>query len=128
MEVEPELNACLVPKIIIQPLIENSILHGFKDMKSGGEIQLTARINGDWLHIRVEDNGQGLVPEKLLQSMMHQTVSKHGYALRNIYTRLQLYYGTEQRMEITTNAWSGAQIDLWLPRYETEEDFHGPTN
>lgn len=127
MEVEPELQACLVPKIMIQPLIENSILHGFKDMTSGGEIQLRARTEGEWLHITVEDNGHGLVPELLLQSMMHQTASKHGYALRNIYTRLQLYYGTEQRMEIGANVWGGAQIDLWLPRYEKEEDFHGPT-
>jgi two-component system sensor histidine kinase YesM len=128
MEVEPELNACLVPKIVLQPLIENSILHGFKDMKSGGEIQLTARTDGDWLHILVEDNGHGLIPEKLLQNMMHPTTSKHGYALRNIYTRLELYYGTQQRMEITTNEWGGARIELWLPRYETEEDFHGPIN
>ncbi|CAN7703514.1 histidine kinase [Paenibacillus sp. LjRoot153] len=128
MEVEPELLACLVPKIMIQPLIENSILHGFKDMTSGGEIQLRARTEDEWLHITVEDNGHGLVPERLLQSMMHPMTSKHGYALRNIYTRLQLYYGTEQRMEIGMNAFGGAQIDLWLPRYEKEEDFHGPTN
>ncbi|OCT16946.1 two-component sensor histidine kinase [Paenibacillus pectinilyticus] len=128
MDIEPELQACLVPKIMIQPLIENSILHGFKDMTAGGEIQLTARADGNWLHITAEDNGQGLVPELLLQSMMHPTTTKHGYALRNIYTRLQLYYGTEQRMEIGVNAWGGAQIDLWLPRYEKEEDFHGPTS
>lgn len=128
LDVEPELQACLVPKIMIQPLIENSILHGFKDMKAGGEIQLTARADGEWLHITVEDNGHGLVPEPLRQSMLQQAASKHGYALRNIYTRLQLYYGTEQRMEITTNEWGGARIDLWLPRYEKEEDFHGPTS
>ncbi|MGG1514745.1 histidine kinase [Paenibacillus oryzisoli] len=128
LDVEPELQACLVPKIMIQPLIENSILHGFKDIKTGGEIQLTARADGDWLHITAEDNGHGLVPELLRQSLLHPTTSKHGYALRNIYTRLQLYYGTEQRMEITTNEWGGARIDLWLPRYEKEEDFHGPTS
>jgi two-component system sensor histidine kinase YesM len=128
IEDEPELQACLVPKIMIQPLIENSILHGFKDMTSGGEIQLTARTDGDWLHITVEDNGRGLVPEQLIQSMTHPTTSKHGYALRNIHTRLQLYYGNEQRMEITKNDWGGAQIELWLPRYNEEEDFHGPTS
>lgn len=128
MDVEPDLLACLVPKIIIQPLIENSILHGFKDMKTGGEIGLTARADGDWLHLTVEDNGHGLVPELLRQSMLQQAASKHGYALRNIYTRLQLYYGTEQRMEITTNEWDGARIELWLPRYEKEEDFHGSTS
>ncbi|KRE83967.1 histidine kinase [Paenibacillus sp. Soil766] len=128
IEVDPELHTILVPKIMIQPLIENSILHGFKDRTAGGEIQLTARAEGEWLHITAQDNGQGLVPEILLQSMTNPTTSKHGYALRNIYTRLQLYYGTEQRMEITTNAWGGAEIDLWLPRYEKEEDFHGPSN
>lgn len=83
-EVEPELLTCLVPKIMIQPLVENCILHGFKDMTSGGDIQISACTEGDWLHITVEDNGHGLVPEKLIQGIVHPTTSKHGYALRNI--------------------------------------------
>lgn len=127
IEVEEALLTCLVPKIMIQPLVENSILHGFKDMTSGGELELTIRSDGDWLHIRVEDNGQGLVPEKLRQSIVHPTTSKHGYALRNIYTRLQLYYGDRQRMEITNKDRGGACIELWLPCYGSEEEFHEST-
>ncbi|KRE40734.1 sensor histidine kinase [Paenibacillus sp. Soil724D2] len=123
-EVEPELLTCLVPKIMIQPLVENCILHGFKDMTSGGEIQIRVRTEGDWLYITVEDNGHGLVPEKLLQGIVHPTTSKHGYALRNIYTRLQLYFGDQQRMEITNNDLGAARIELWIPSYEGEEDFH----
>ncbi|MDD9266391.1 sensor histidine kinase [Paenibacillus sp. GCM10023248] len=126
MEVDEELLTCLVPKIIIQPLVENSILHGFKDMTAGGEIALTIRLDGDWLHIMAEDNGHGLVPEKLLQSMTHPAASKHGYALRNIFTRLQLYYGDRQRMEITNTEKGGARIELWLPCYGSEEEFHEP--
>ncbi|NQX68714.1 sensor histidine kinase [Paenibacillus alba] len=126
-EIEEPLLKCLVPKIMIQPLIENCILHGFKDMTSGGEIRLTIETDGDWLHIAVEDNGQGLIPEKLRQSIAHIASSKHGYALRNIYTRLQLYYGERHRMEIASNEQGGALIELWLPSYVSEEEFHEST-
>ncbi|UKS24736.1 sensor histidine kinase [Paenibacillus sp. HWE-109] len=126
-EIEEPLLQCLVPKIMIQPLIENCILHGFKNMSSGGEIRLTARNDGEWLHITVEDNGQGLIPEKLLHGLVQPTTSKHGYALRNIYTRLHLYYGERGRMEIRNNDCGGAYIALWLPCYESEEDFHEST-
>ncbi|RTE06835.1 cache domain-containing sensor histidine kinase [Paenibacillus whitsoniae] len=126
--VEPELEACLVPKIMIQPLVENSILHGFKDRKSGGEIQITVSREGEWLRIAAEDNGEGLVPEKLQQSIAYPSKKKHGYALHNIFTRLGLYYGTRFRMEITNNDVGGARIEIWLPRYETEEDFHEPVS
>lgn len=124
IEVDEALLSCLVPKIIIQPLVENSILHGFKDMSSGGEITLTIHTDEDWLHIKVEDNGKGLIPEKLRQAMAHPAASKHGYALRNIYTRLQLYYGERQWMEIMNNDQGGACIELWLPCYGSEEEFH----
>ncbi|MCY9660925.1 sensor histidine kinase [Paenibacillus chondroitinus] len=127
IEVEEALLSCLVPKIMIQPLVENSILHGFKDLTSGGEIGLTIRTDGDWLHITVEDNGHGLIPEKLRQSMATPTTGKHGYALRNIVTRLQLYYGDRQRMEISNNDRGGACIELWLPCYGSEEEFHEST-
>lgn len=124
IEVEEALLSCLLPKIIIQPLVENCILHGFKDMSFGGKIKLTIQLNGDWLQIKVEDNGKGLVTEKVQQTIAYPSVSKHGYALRNIFTRLQLYYGERQRMEITNSDLGGACIELWLPCYGSEEEFH----
>jgi two-component system sensor histidine kinase YesM len=128
IEIEPELEACLIPKIMIQPLVENSILHGFRDRKSGGEIHIAVVAEGEWLHISAEDNGEGLVPEKLKQSITHPSKKKHGYALHNIYSRLGLYFGGRYRMEITNNEVGGAQIDIWLPRYEREEEFYEPVS
>ncbi|MDQ1909684.1 sensor histidine kinase [Paenibacillus sp. GD4] len=127
MEAEQEVMDCLVPKIMIQPLIENSILHGFQDRSSGGEILLQVRASEAWLHILVEDNGQGLEPEQLLQEMAAPTTANKGYALRNIYHRLQLYYGEQQRMEISRTETKGARIELWLPRFTGGENTYDPT-
>ncbi|WP_083682427.1 sensor histidine kinase [Paenibacillus sp. FSL A5-0031] len=116
IEVHPELLACGIPKVVIQPLVENSILHGFQDRESGGEIYINAQSEEDWLHLTVEDNGTGLIPEQLMASIIHPTTMDEGYALRNIYHRLQLYYGDQQRMIISNNESGGARIEIWIPK------------
>lgn len=116
IEVHPELLACGIPKVVIQPLVENSILHGFQDRESGGEIYINAQSEEDWLHLTVEDNGTGLIPEQLMASIIHPTTMDEGYALRNIYHRLQLYYGDQQRMIISNNDSGGARIEIWIPK------------
>ncbi|MGO4345891.1 sensor histidine kinase [Paenibacillus sp. MCAF9] len=116
IEVQPELLACGIPKVVIQPLVENSILHGFQDRESGGEIYINAQSEEDWLHLTVEDNGTGLVPEQLMASIIHPTTMDEGYALRNIYHRLQLYYGDQQRMIISNNDSGGGRIEIWIPK------------
>lgn len=117
IDVQPELLECEIPKIMIQPLVENSILHGFQDRMSGGEIHVSARAEEQWLYLRVEDNGAGLVPERLKADIINPTTHKEGYALRNVYHRLQLYYGDQQRMEIHNNDEGGALIEIWIPRH-----------
>jgi len=116
IEVQPELLACGIPKVVIQPLVENSILHGFQDHESGGEIYINAKSEEEWLHLTVEDNGTGLVPEQLMASIIHPTTMDEGYALRNIYHRLQLYYSDQQRMIISNNDSGGARIEIWIPK------------
>ncbi|WP_373229298.1 sensor histidine kinase [Cohnella sp.] len=125
-DIESDSLECTVPKIIVQPLVENSILHGFQDRMSGGEIHISARIDKEWLLLKVEDNGTGLLPDKLLADIVQPTTLNKGYALRNIYHRLQLYYGERQRMEVGINEWGGARIELWLPRWPEGKETHEP--
>lgn len=115
IEADPEVLDCLIPKIVIQPLVENSIHHGFRNRKTGGKIQVTAHIDDDSIKITVEDNGEGLDPAKIQHSLQTPTTSKKGYALRNIYHRLQLYFGDKGRMEISNNNLGGARIECWIP-------------
>src|SRR5690606_19858906 len=86
-----------VLKIIIQPLVENSILHGFKNRRSGGRIDISIRKTMDQLLILVEDNGVGMNVDEIKRNLQVPTMKK-GYALRNIYHRLQLYYGEDSEM------------------------------
>lgn len=125
IEADPDTLDCPVPKIMIQPLVENSIHHGFKDRKSGGEIRLTVSAEGEWLVIVAEDNGSGLDPEAVRSGLARPTAEKKGYALRNIYHRLQLYYGDRQRMEIGNNESGGAIIELRLPICEGGKERNG---
>lgn len=84
-------------KIILQPLVENSILHGFKNRRSGGKIDISIRKMMDLLIIVVADNGVGMNVDEIKSNLQFPT-QKTGYALRNIYHRLQLYYGEDSEM------------------------------
>ncbi|UQZ37610.1 two-component sensor histidine kinase [Paenibacillus sp. PK3_47] len=112
---EEELLACTVPKILLQPIVENSIQHGFADRRIGGEITLKITLEQSMLHIVVEDNGQGMDVSKVEQGMLRRELSKKGYALVNIRHRLRLYYGEKARMELSGAAGSGSRTDLWIP-------------
>ncbi|MBW4082089.1 sensor histidine kinase [Paenibacillus sp. S150] len=87
-----ELLELPVLKIIIQPLVENSILHGLKELRGGGIIQISAELAEDTLSIRVTDNGTGMDADKL-NAWLKEPSGSGGYALSNICSRLQLYYG-----------------------------------
>lgn len=84
-------------KVILQPLVENSILHGFKNRKSGGIINILIRKTEEHLVIVVEDNGCGMNVDEIKTNLQVPT-QKTGYALRNIYHRLQLYYSGDSEL------------------------------
>ncbi|MEK5023378.1 MULTISPECIES: sensor histidine kinase [unclassified Paenibacillus] len=112
---EEELLSFPVPKILLQPIVENSIQHGFADRRRGGVIQVRISTEHSMLHIVVEDNGKGMDVVKVEQGMHKREVSKKGYALVNIRHRLMLYYGGEARMELSGEPGAGSRTDLWIP-------------
>lgn len=122
---EEELLACPIPKILLQPIVENSIQHGFADRRQGGVITVKIKLEQSMLHIVVEDNGQGMDVCKVEQGMQRRVVSKKGYALVNIRHRLQLYYGEEARMELSGAAGKGSRTDLWIPLSPLKEGEEG---
>lgn len=90
---DPGLLQAPILKILLQPLVENSILHGFKDMDEPGHIIITALRTGDCLELQVKDNGHGLDADKLNLQVKRRFEGHSSYALYNIYSRLQLNYG-----------------------------------
>lgn len=122
-----ELLGCLVPKIVLQPIVENSIQHGFRDRNTGGLIKLIVRECEGLLHIAIEDNGIGMdagsIQERIKQAV--QPAGNKGYALYNIAHRLHLYFGEEARLEMDSSPGGGTRTELWIPMRRREEQWHG---
>jgi LytS/YehU family sensor histidine kinase len=102
----------LVPSLILQPLVENSIRHGVEARDAGAEIQVDARRSGDDLELTVRDNGPGLKLEA-------QAQPREGIGLSNTRSRLAHLYGVRQRLELAPAVGGGLEVRLRIP-YRTQ--------
>lgn len=97
-EIEPSCEKFVMPPMILQPLVENSIRHGLIQKLSGGKIWIRAYKVNDNVYLEVEDNGVGMIPEKIseLNHSIRENIGQSEHiGLRNIYMRLQYFYSTD---------------------------------
>lgn len=97
VEADPAVMSCTVLKILLQPLAENSITHGFANMERGGHIRVQVGQDADDLVLSVTDNGCGFPQEERTDE---HTSEYSGFALKNLESRLQLHYGADARVLI----------------------------
>ena len=120
IEIEPDTTEYLIPKISIQTLVENSILHGISPQTGSIHIRITARRSDENLTICVRDNGNGISEEQLTTlyqnfEMQDKSGASGGIGLVNLYTRLKLLYEKPARLDIRTEYGSFTEILLTLP-------------
>lgn len=117
--VDEECLEIQIPKLILQPLIENSILHGFKGIKHKGLICLKVQKEAGSLRLVIEDNGRGMKIDPVSGLPMSRTADSnqdhHGMGLNNINQRIRLIYGKNYGMTINSSEGQGSQICLLLP-------------
>ncbi|MEG0764686.1 MAG: sensor histidine kinase [Pseudoflavonifractor sp.] len=115
--VEEGLDRVAVPKLILQPLIENSIYHGLKYEKKLGHISITCCRAGDDLQLTVADDGLGIPAPRLatLQANLAAGVSDGNFGLSNIQQRLLLHYGTRAQLRLSSTYHAGSTITLTIP-------------
>lgn len=104
-----ELNNCLVPKLILQPLIENSLYHGIVPKGYAGTIRIDIFPQKDFISIRVIDDGVGISKQK----SSHKGFN--GISLDNISERLRLYFGSEYNLNIYSKIGIGTCIEFNIP-------------
>jgi sensor histidine kinase YesM len=107
--VDAELENSLVPQLVLQPLVENSLRHGLKDSAAGIDISIAARRENGNLILQVADTGAGL------GSQTEDAVVKQGLGLANIRGRLEQLYGSAQEFAIANRPAGGAQVTLQFP-------------
>jgi two-component system sensor histidine kinase YesM len=107
---DEEVLSCLTIKFLLQPIVENSIIHGFyKNKRPGGVIGISGRLDeSGFVEIAISDNGGGFepVPADFFRE------PHGGYGLRNVEYRLKLFYGDESGLAITGKKGSGAEVRI----------------
>ena len=124
IDVPEELYDYKVPKITLQPLVENALYHGIKNKRGGGKIVVLGWDDVDSYYIQVKDNGIGMTKERLdeIRNALKEAVPKENvlYGLYNVNERIRLNLGEGYGIEIESKYEEGTKVTLHLPKNSTE--------
>jgi two-component system, sensor histidine kinase YesM len=120
IDADEEIEHCSILKITLQPIIENSILHGIlcKDNKAGN-IYLSVRLIDDSILLRIEDDGVGMTAEKLEKILYFEKKSDtgNGFGISNINQRIKLYYGNNYGLCYQSVPGKGTIVEIIIPAH-----------
>ena len=121
-EIAPETLDIIVPSMLLQPLIENSIKHGLEPRISGGTVTLRSRIDNGRLLLEIEDDGVGIEPGGPTTAPVSGLVREgSGIGMRNVRERIQVLYGDEAHVDIISRPGRGTRVSLRMPLATREE-------
>ncbi len=124
-EIDPEIKGCLTVKLIVQPILENAIYYGVKNMDEDGEITLKGYRKDDDIFIEVIDNGYGIPSEKLpylLTEDKRASKNGSGVGLINVHKRIQLRFGDSYGLHIESEPDEGTKVTIHLPAIPATEE------
>ena len=112
----PSTVSCVVPRLILQPIVENAVKHGIKNSKGQVEIFITAKTNTDTTIITVQDNGPG-ISATVIERLRDNTLAvNQSIGLSNVHNRLISIYGKTNGLEIQTSPQTGTSVSLTIPQ------------
>ncbi|MCI9066473.1 MAG: sensor histidine kinase [Lachnospiraceae bacterium] len=119
-DIDPATEDCLIPKISIQTLVENSIIHGKSDKADAITVTVSSQYSDSTVIITVRDNGCGIAPEQLEKlyadfDLQKNTGKNGGIGLANLHSRIGILYDKPASMEIHTRETEYTEIILTLP-------------
>jgi two-component system LytT family sensor kinase len=121
-EIAEETLDVVVPSMLLQPLIENSIKHGLEPRISGGTVTLRSRIVDGQLMLEVEDDGVGVEPGGPVTAPVSGLVREgSGIGMQNVRERLQVLYGDEAQVEMVSRPGRGTRVRLMMPMSSSDD-------
>lgn len=118
--IEPATLSRLVPSMILQPIIENSIRHGLANKVEGGTVRLRTWLEGTRLNILIEDDGVGIDEEKL------EALFESGIGVSNVNERLRVLFGAGYRIAVDSKPGRGTKTRIEIPELENVETASPP--
>ncbi|HOJ11918.1 MAG TPA: sensor histidine kinase [Clostridiales bacterium] len=108
---EPWVANYQIPKLLMQPVIENAIFHGISDMEGKGIITVKVERDGNDIYIRISDNGKG-ISEDVLQNILTGYQKMNSIGLHNIDERVKIYFGQEYGVSVETEIGKGTMVAI----------------
>lgn len=118
IDVQPEAYACLVPKMVFLPFVENASIHGIEPLKKGGDIELRIRVERDEVVFQVEDNGIGMSSEQvetLYGYLNMEGIIGERIGIQNVIYRVTMLYGGRAAFHVDSRPGEGTRIELRIP-------------
>jgi two-component system sensor histidine kinase LytS len=120
IRIDARLEHILIPPTTLQPLVENSVIHGFKQRKNTGFIHIDIFQDERYVYIQIEDNGQGM-PDEMIQKLGKQSLQgrdeSNGTGVYNVCQRLYYYLGDEATFRCSQREGGGVRIILRIPSF-----------
>ena len=109
-----------IPRFILQPIVENAISHGLSNLTSVGTLEVSAFEKKDRLYIEIEDDGEGMVREKVAEitrfiNTAKPVEGKKNIGIRNVNQRIKLAYGEAYGITIRSAPYQGSRFTIQLP-------------
>jgi len=110
----------MIPPLTLQPIVENAIKHGIKNMEKNSVVNIKMRPRGDGIEIAVQDNGQGIPPERLadLGSNLIASATGTGMGLFNVNRRLVMTFGEQAALQIQSDVGKCTTVCFIIPKKE----------
>jgi len=119
IDIDDAIRGYYMPKLILQPIVENALIHGFKNKTADANINIRGYAERDHVFIVITDNGAGIQPHRLAEiNACLQGVSQHttgSYGLKNVNDRIQLYFGTQYGLTVESATSAGTRVTITFP-------------
>lgn len=121
VNIVPELSGALIPKLTLQPLVENALYHGVKLKRGLGHIYVVGRSEGEDILLQVTDDGVGMEPERLeeLTRALEQG-DRVGFGLSTVHERVRLFFGAPYGLSISSQPGVGTTVSVRIPKRKEE--------
>lgn len=122
-DVDPACLDCYCNKITLQPIIENAIMHGLDLMVEPGHIDVRVRQDGEDIVFCVQDDGVGMSEEQVRAVLDEDGQDRTGIGIKNVNDRLQIYFGKQYGLRITSELDVGTTVEVRMPKIREAGDY-----
>lgn len=104
-----------LPKLILQPIVENAIYHGIKPLQEGGKVHISAQSTEEKLILTIEDTGVGMTASQIKKLFSAQESDSRSIGILNVHNRIRLLFGIDYGLVYTSQQDKGTRVDIHLP-------------